>query len=131
MTKEEVLQGALSLNENGKNYTVTVQDNKIIIRAEYKASLSRKGVFQCIAHLNDDNTYVETHKNSDGRHLEMGKVSYAQKRVTFTFGGKGEKVEVEKETFNSDEIKNILRDYLDRCGYKKTNKGFFKRLFRK
>lgn len=131
MTKEEVLQGALLLNENGKNYTVSVQDNKITIRAEYKASLSRQGVFQCIAHLNDDNTYVETHKNSDGRRLEMGKVSYVQKRVTFTFGGKGEKVDVEREAFNSEEIKNILRDYLDRCGYTRTNKGFFKRLFGK
>ena len=67
MTKEEVLQGALALNEGSKNYTVT-------------------------------------------------------------FGGR-ESTEVEREEFRSEDVKKVVRDYLDSCGYKRTNKGFWRKLF--
>lgn len=133
MTKEEVLQGALALNDENKKYIVTVEENKIIIQSKYYATPThtRTGTFRCIARLNDDNTYVETHSDNNGRRMQCGKVAKVEKSITFTFGGKNDAVEVEKDEFNSEDIKKILRDYLDRCGYKRTNRGFWKRLFGK
>ena len=131
MTKEEVLQGALALNGSDKQYTVTVEGNTITIQSKFSANATgtRTGTFRCVAHLNDDNTYVETHSARDGRRSQFGKVVKVQKSISFTFGGGSDIVEVEKESFNSEDIKKILREYLDGCGYKRTNKGFFRRLF--
>ena len=133
MTKQEVLQGALALNGSDKKYTVTVEGDKIIIQANYSANAirTRIGTFRSVAHLNDDNTYTETHSSNDGRRMQGGKVIKVKKSISFTFGGGNNKVEVEKESFNSQDVKKILRDYLENCGYKRTNKGFFKRLFGK
>ena len=131
MTKEEVLQGALALNDSDKQYTVTVEGDTITIQSKFSANATgtRTGTFRCVAHLNDDNTYVETHSARDGRRSQFGKVVKVQKSISFTFGGGSDTVEVEKESFNSEDIKKILREYLDGCGYKRTNKGFFRRLF--
>ncbi len=131
MTKEEVLRGALALNGSDSKYTVAVEGDKITIQAKFSANATgtRMGVFSCVAHLNDDNTYVETHTAHDGRRSQFGKVVKVQKSISFTFGGGSDEVEVEKEGFNSEDIKKILRDYLEECGYKRTNKGFFRRLF--
>ena len=131
MTKQEILQGALALNGDDKKYRVTIEDDKIIIQARYAANAThtRDATFRCIAHLNDDNTYVETHTDYDGRRNGFGKAVKVQKSISFTFGGEGDSVKVEKETFNSEDIKKVLRDYLDSCGYKRTNKGFLKKLF--
>ena len=131
MTKQEVLQGALTLNGSDKQYTVTVESDTITIQSKFSANATgtRTGTFRCVAHLNDDNTYVETHSARDGRRSQFGKVVKVQKSISFTFGGGSDTVEVEKESFNSEAIKKILREYLDGCGYKRTNKGFFRRLF--
>ena len=132
MTKQEVLQGALDLNGSDKKYVITIEDNKIIIESKFNANATgtRKGTFRCVAHLNDDNTYIETQSANFGWRSAFGKVVIVQKSISFTFGG-NDGVEVEKEAFNSEDIKRILRDYLAGCGYKRTNKGFFKRLFGK
>ena len=131
MTKQEVLQGAITLNGSDKQYTVTVESDTITIQSKFSANATgtRTGTFRCVAHLNDDNTYVETHSARDGRRSQFGKVVKVQKSISFTFGGGSDTVEVEKESFNSEDIKKILREYLDGCGYKRTNKGFFRRLF--
>ena len=131
MTKQEVLQGALALNGDNKKYIVSVEDTKSIIRTNYAANAihTRDASFCCIAHLNDDNTYVETHTDHDGRRSRFGKVVKYQKSISFTLGGKSDKVEVNKESFSSEDIKKVLRDYLKGCGYKRTNKGFFRHLF--
>ena len=131
MTKQEALQGALALNGSDKQYTVTVEGDTITIQSKFSANATgtRTGTFRCVAHLNDDNTYVETHSARDGRRSQFGKVVKVQKSISFTFGGGSDTVEVEKESFNSEDIKKILREYLDGCGYKRTNKGFFRRLF--
>ena len=125
MTKEEVLQGALALNGDGKGYVVTVEGDRIVIQTEYSAI--RDGSFCCVAHLNDDNTYVETHTDNSGRGSLGGKSVRVKRSISFTFGDGG--VEVEKKAFNSQELKKVLRDYLASCGYKRTKKGFFKALF--
>ncbi|MBQ9131362.1 MAG: hypothetical protein IJX62_02675 [Clostridia bacterium] len=131
MTKQEVLQGALALNGSDQKYIVTVEDDKIMIESRFNANATgtRRGTFRCIAHLNDDNTYVETHSAHDGRRSQFGKVVTVQKSISFTFGGNSGTAEVEKESSDSEEIKKILRDYLKGCGYKRTNKGFLRRLF--
>ena len=131
MTKEEVLQGALTLNGSDKKYTVSVEDDRITIQSKFSANAigTRTGTFCCVAHLNNDNTYVETHTAHDGRRSQFGKVVKMQKSISFTFGGGSDTVEVERESFSSENIKKILRDYLEGCGYKRTKKGFFRRLF--
>ena len=131
MTKQEALQGALALNGSDKQYTVTVEGDTITIQSKFSANATgtRTGTFRCVARLNDDNTYVKTHSARDGRRSQFGKVVKVQKSISFTFGGGSDTVEVEKESFNSEDIKKILREYLDGCGYKRTNKGFFRRLF--
>ena len=121
----------IAVDDSDRKYTVTVEGNKIIIQSKFSANATgtRTGTFRCVAHLNDDNTYVETHSARDGRRSQFGKVVKVQKSISFTFGGGSDIVEVEKESFNSEDIKKILREYLDGCGYKRTNKGFFRRLF--
>ncbi|MBQ2806540.1 MAG: hypothetical protein IJF08_05770 [Clostridia bacterium] len=133
MTKQEVLQGALALNKDGQKYTVTVEGDTITIQAKYSANATgtRKGTFQCSAHLHDDQTYVETHKSHDGGRSTLGKSVKVQKSISFTFGGDSDTVEIEKESFDSEQMKRILRDYLDSCGYRRTRKGFWKKLFGK
>lgn len=131
MTKQEILQGALALNGDDKKYTVTIGEDRIIIEAKYAANAThtRDATFRCIAHLNDDNTYVETHTDHEGRRSRFGKAVKVQKSISFTFGGENNSVKVKEETFNSEDIKKVLREYLDSCEYKRTNKGFFKKLF--
>ena len=133
MTKQDVLQGALALNGSNEKYTITIEENKIMIESKFNANATgtRRSTFRYIAHLNDDNTYVETHSQHDGRRSQLGKVVKVKKSISFTFGGDDKTVEVEKETFNSEDIKKVLRNYLETCGYKRTNKCFFKRLLGK
>ena len=123
MTKNEVIEGALALNGNYKDYVVTTDGDKIIIEAKY----SPNAIFRCVAHLNDDNTYTEVHYANDGGYVYYGKASL----VSFYFGKKWDGSGIAKEEFNSEKVKKVLRNYLESCGYKRTNKGFFKRLFGK
>ncbi len=133
MTKNEVIEGALSLNGDYKDYVVTTEGDKIVIEAKYnsRAIHNRTAIFRCVAHLNDDNTYTEVHYDNDGRYAYYGKAVGMQKSVSFSFGKKSLDSSIVKEEFNSEKIKKVLRDYLESCGYKRTNKGFFKRLFGK
>ena len=129
MTKQEVLQGALSLNGDDKKYTITVEDDKIIIETKYYGTPKRKATFRFIARLRDDNTYTETSFDSDGWSMRYGSFTKNKKSVSFTFGGRNENVEVKKDSFDSEACKEVLREYLASCGYQK--QGFFKRLFGK
>jgi len=129
MTKQEVLQGALSLNGDDKKYTITVEDDKIIIETKYYGTPKQKATFRFIARLRDDNTYTEASFDSDGYSMQYGSFTKNKKSVSFTFGGKNENVEVEKDSFDSEACKEVLREYLASCGYQK--QGFFKRLFGK
>ena len=129
MTKQEVLQGALSLNGDDKKYTITVEDDKIIIETKYYGTPKQKATFRFIARLRDDNTYTETSFDSDGWSMQYGSFTKNKKSVSFTFGGRNENVEVEKDSFDSEACKEVLREYLASCGYQK--QGFFKRLFGK
>lgn len=108
MTKQEVLQGALALNGSDKDYTVTVNDDKIIIEMKYRGINMREAKFRCIARLKDDGTYTETNYAGDGYHIQYGKIH--TKTVSCS-------LDRSKEVFESKEIKKVLRDYLEKCGY--------------
>lgn len=51
MTKQEILQGALALNESDKKYTVSVEGDKIIIETKYHGTRVRESTFRCVAQL--------------------------------------------------------------------------------
>ena len=117
MTKEEVLQGALALGDADRGYTVSVEGNRIILRAEYRATPTRKGTFCCVAHLKDNGTYFETCSDYDGYGTSYGIFRKEQASVTVPLGGKKGSEEIKKETFSSEEVKAVLRAYLAECGY--------------
>ena len=129
MTKQEVLQGALALNCEGKEYRITVEDDRITIEATYGEF--HECTFRSIACLNDDNTYVEIHKSRDRNGVQFGKVIKKQWSGTLSFDKKSRKLKAETEKFNSEDCKKVVRDYLESCGYKRTNKGFWRRLLGK
>ena len=109
MTKQEVLQGALALNCSDKKYTITVEGDKIIIETRYHGTRVRKSTFRCIAQLKDNKTYTETTYDFDGYRKQYG---FQKKAVSYCLDGS-------KEAFDSEEIKKVLRDYLDSCGYQR------------
>ena len=110
MTEQEVLQGALALNGSDKKYTVRVEGNKIIIETQYRGARVSESTFRCIAQLKDDKTYTETSYAFDAYSRQYG---VRQKAVSYFLDGS-------KEVFDSKEIKKVLRDYLESCGYKRT-----------
>jgi hypothetical protein len=109
MTKEDVLQGALILNESDKKYTVSVEGDTIIIETKYHGTRVRESTFRCVAQVKDDKTYTETTYDFDGYRKQYG---VRKKAVSYRLGES-------KEVFDSEEIKKVLRDYLDSCGYQK------------
>lgn len=109
MTKEDVLQGALTLNESDKKYTVSVEGDTIIIETKYHGTRVRESTFRCVAQVKDDKTYTETTYDFDGYRKQYG---VRKKAVSYRLGES-------KEAFDSEEIKKVLRDYLDSCGYQK------------
>ena len=119
MTKEEALQGALALNDSNPGYTVTVKDDKITIEAKYYGTPKRKATFRYTARLRDDGTYTETCFNSDGYDMQYGYFDKTQKTALHTLGGENGTPVVEKEYFNSKDVKKVLRDYLESYGYKR------------
>lgn len=109
MTKQEILQGALALNCNDKKYTITVEGDKIIIETKYRSTSVRESTFRCIAQLKDNKTYTETTYDFDGYRKQYG---VRKKAVSYCLDGS-------KEEFDSEEIKKVLRNYLDSCGYQR------------
>jgi hypothetical protein len=109
MTKQEVLQGSLALNCSDKKYTITVEGDKIIIETKYHGTRVRESTFRCIAHIKDDKTYTESTYDFDGYRKQYG---VRKKAVSYCLDGS-------KEVFDSEEIKKVLRDYLDSCGYQR------------
>ena len=106
MTKQEVLQGAHALNESDKKYTVSVEGDKIIIETKYHGTRVRESTFRCISQLKDDKTYTETTYDFDGYRNQYG---VRKKAVSYGLDGS-------KEVFDSEEVRRVLRDYLNSCG---------------
>lgn len=151
MDKQSVLQGAMSLNGSDKKYEIKVEDDKIITTVKWMDAVffgpgtvtDEVKSFKFIAKVNDDGTWLEIDesksvKKSAGRGgLSMNHSSFKGKEITFdrTIGfGKNrtdDTIGIIDITFNSQEYKKPVSEYLSSCGYKKTNKGFFAGLFKK
>ncbi len=149
LTIQQVLNGALALNGYDKKYIITVEGNKIITSVKWMDATffaphlvtNEMRDFKFIASLNNDNTWCEvdemrsTQKSAGLGGLSMSKSVSKGKVIryskTIAFGQKnGEgKLGIVECTFNTQEYKKPVSDYLKACGYKKTNKGFWAALF--
>lgn len=146
---QKTLNGALSLNGDDKKYIITVEDNRIITTVKWMdavfftpdAITDKMKTFKFIAKLNEDGTWVEIDESNSVKKsvgaggLSLRYSSFKGKQITFskTMGiGKNHQdgsVGIIKIDFNSEEYKKPVTDYLARCGYKKTNRGFLASLF--
>ena len=148
---QDVLNGALSLNGDDKKYVITVEDNKIITTVKWMDAIffapdtvtDEIRQFKFIAKLNDNGTWLEidesktvkkaaglggfsiNYSSFKGKEISFNKTIAIGKNREDNSGG------VVKISFNSEEYKKPVSDYLASCGYKKTNKGFFASLFGK
>lgn len=149
MTKKEILDGAQSLNGEGKKYSVTVDGDKIITEVKWMdavlfqadAVTDEMKSFKFIVTLNDDNTWTELDKTQNSSlkvgagGISGGYSSFSGKSISFNktvaIGKKKDEdgVGIVNVEFNSEEYKKIVRDYLEKCGCKKKKKGFFATLF--
>lgn len=149
MTKKEILDGALSLNGEDKKYSVTVDGDKIITEIKWMDAVlfqadsvtDEMKSFKFIVTLNDDNTWTELDKTQSSSvkvglgGISGGYSSFSGKSISFNktiaIGKKKDEdgIGVVEFEFNSEEYKKIVREYLEKCGYKKKKKGFFATLF--
>ncbi len=149
--KNTVLANAASIGGEDKNYTVTVDGNKIITEVKWMDAVFFSSTdvtdemknFKFTVELKDDGTYLETDESKsvtksiglDGASMSYG--GFKGKQISFskTIGlGKNKETGetgVVSFTFNSEEFKKPVRDYLESCGWKKGKKGFFATLFGK
>ena len=151
MNIKEVLNGALQLNGDDKKYVVAVENNKIITTVKWMDAIfftpnsvtDEIKEFKFIAKLNDDNTWSEidqskTIKKSAGLgRMSLNYSAFKGKEISFNKTiaiGKNRgdnSIGIIKSEFNSEEYKKPVVDYLTKCGYKKTKKGFLNALFDK
>ena len=131
MTNEEVLSGATALSrEDGEYiYTVTAEENTIILAVKRMAE--GRNIFRYVAHLNGDCTYTETHTSGSGGGALGGKSASTSASVRLSLNRDSQKIDLKTNTFNSEDAKRIVRDYLEGCGYTKAKAGIFRRLFHK
>lgn len=151
MTIECVLQGALKLNGDDKKYKITVDGNQIITTVRWMDAtlFSPEGIsdeikdFKFTATLNDNNTWTELDQStskvkslkSNGFGMQYsgfkGKEISFEKTISFGKNHGDDNVGIIDATFNSEEYKNPVREYLKQCGYTKAKKGFWATLFGK
>ena len=151
MNKQEILAAVMSLNGQDKKYKISTNGNKIITEVKWMDAVlftpssvtDEMKQFKFIAELNDDNTWVEIDESKSvskgfknggfgmqyssfkGKEISFNKtISLGKNRET----GKAGVIDI---TFYSEEYKKPVRDFLSKNGYKKTNKGFWSRLFKK
>ncbi len=149
MQKQNIIQGALSLNGDDKNYVITINQDCIITTVKWfdaihfspSAITDEVKSFKFIVRVNDDGTWSELDTyNSKGNRTGLGGTSYVRKHFkgeykyiskTIVFGkdrNNGKKGIV-KISFNSEDYKRPVREYLTRYGYTKAKKKFLDRLF--
>lgn len=151
LEKSRVIKNSLDLNGDDKKYKITIDGDKIITEVKWMDAVffapssvtDEMRNFKFTAKVNDDGTWNEidesTHikKTAGAGGLGMSYSSFKGKEISFnkTIGfGKNKEddsIGVISVTFNSEEYKKPVREYLASCGYKKTSKGFFSSLFKK
>jgi hypothetical protein len=112
MTKQEVLQGALALNGEEKDYTVAVDGDRIIIERKHSETPYAKTAFRYIALLKNNNTYIDAYFDKYGVRIKRKAFKKAARAAADS-----------TDSFNSGDIKKILSDYLISCRYRRSNKA--------
>lgn len=151
MSIQEVLQGALALNGEDKKYVISVEDDRIITTVKWMDAVfftpgsvtDEVREFKFIAKLNGDKTWSEldqskaVKKQAGFGGLNMSYSGFQGKQISFnkTVGVGKNRADgttgVINITFNSEEYRKPVREYLTSCGYTKKKKGFFATLFGK
>ena len=147
MTKQDVLRGALALNN--PKYTVTVENDCIITIVNWynvvgvtpNSINDTSKTFKFIVRLNDDNTWSELDvydsksKGASAFGVGMKRTHYRgeyrviRKDIKFGKNRNDGSTGVVTVSFDSEDYKRPVRDYLIRCGYTKKKKKLFDRLF--
>ncbi len=150
MDKQQILNGALLLNGEDKDYQITVEGDRIITTVKWMNGVffapdsltDEVKTFRYIVTLTDDFTWLEmdesiaTKKKGGSCGFGVNRSMFKGKQLAFDFSvgvGKDRKdgsVGVVKSVFNSEEYKKPVRDYLLSCGCKKSKKGFLANLFK-
>lgn len=149
MQKQKIIQGALSLNGEDKNYIVSINQDCIITTVKwfdavhFSPTLINDKIksFKFIVRVNDDGTWSELDvydsKNSSAgfggisstsRHFR-GEYRYVTKKIIFGKDRNNGTNGVIKISFDSEDYKRPVREYLTRCGYTKAKKKFINKLF--
>lgn len=141
-SKEEILANiANDLNVNERDWTIDIVGNQIVAYWKWKdvTYLSMKhisgetGEFKFIVTLLDDGTWTESTVSDEeekGAHFFKGTLEFnksisigneTKKHFEFGFGKKKDEGEYkfQKTTFNSTNIKQPIREYLEQCGWRK------------
>ena len=149
MTKNEILNGALLLNGDDKKYSITIDGDKIITEVKWMDAVlftsssvtDEMKTFKFTVELCDDNTWKEldesksTSKSVSKSGFGMSYSSFRGKEISFNktvaLGKEKETGEtgIVSVTFNSEEYKKPVREYLEKCGCKKAKQSFLKLLF--
>ncbi len=145
-SKEEILANIFNdLNINEKNWTISIDGNQIIAYWKWKDGIffspdsitDEVKEYKFIVTLLDNGKWKETdvtNNTSEGISLSSGKASFnksffvgnkKEKSFEISFGKKRDEdnIGIQKITFDTDLIKQPIRNYLKQCGWKK--KGFF------
>ena len=151
MTKQEVLKNVINLNNEDKPYRISVDGDKIITEIKWMDAtfFSPNQVtdevrkFRFVVQVKDDKTWLELSESEQiskrvglgGMQMHYG--GFRGKQISFskTIGVGNDRSQgttgIVNATFCSEDYKKPVRDYLTERGYQKTNKGFWKSLFKK
>lgn len=145
-SKEEILANIVNdLSTSEKNWTISVEGNQIIACWKWKDGtfFSTESItdevreYKFVVTLLDNGKWKEldiTNDTEKGINLSEGKASFnksffignkTEKSFEFSFGKKRDEDNfgIQKTTFDTNLIKQPIRDYLKQCGWKK--KGLF------
>lgn len=145
-SKEEILANIVNdLNVSEKNWTISIEENRIIAYWKWKDGtfFSTESItdevkeYKFIITLLDNGKWKESdvaNDKSKGINMNEGTISFnksffngnkVEKSFELSFGKKRDEDNfgIQKTTFDTNLIKQPIRDYLKQCGWKK--KGIF------
>ena len=146
MKKEEILSQVLLLNDDSKNYVVTVEDDRIITQVKWMDATffsptqitNEMRDFKYVVQLHNNGKYSEidesvaTTTSVSGSGFNKKFSAFKGKSITFnkTIGvghdnNTGE-TGIISNTFYSEDYKKPVREFLKQCGYKRKMSSFAK-----
>jgi len=132
LTKEQILEKALTLNGDDKNYVISVEDDKIITRAKQPvgnlfpdSSVTDKICdFEYVVKVSDNGKYSELDKSvTQTTSVKSSKLGFSKsmhwgKQISFSHDS-SKKANGENPVFSSEAVKAPVRTMLKEAGYKK------------